>query len=216
MIFAVGASPELKYAVFLSQSEVQEITRVINDSPDTDPKIRRFLSNKLIAAKPADKHSRCSSFSDDCEIIEKEEYLSPSFLRDKLTPRAFSLDSLKANRMKKVVSCSSVPKITQSCVVLSNISWDHAQGCCGCQGACLHSPELNTFQREKESMKSKDSGMGFSQESNDAAEDSMQDLYIPPSRQGGQCVWLFVTQSFACNFHDTYINNAHMHRWCAG
>ncbi len=181
----------------------------------THPKIRRFLSNKLIAAKPADKR-RCSSFSDNCEIIEKEEYLSPSFLRDKLTPRAFSLDSLKANRMKKVVSCSSVPEITQSCVVLSNISWDHAQGCCGCRGACLHSPELNIFQREKESMKSKDSGMGFSQESNDAAEDSMQDLYSPPSRQGGQCVRLFVTQSFACNFHDTCINNAHMHRWCAG
>ncbi len=157
---------------------------MINDSPDTDPKMVRLLSNKLITAKPADEQSRCSSFSDDCEIIEKEEYLSLSFPRDKFTLRAFSLDSVNTSRMKKVVTHSSVPEISQSCVHLSNGSWDHVQGCCGCQGACFHSPELNTFQRDKTW---KDSGMGFSLESNDAAEDLMQGyLYSPPSRQGRQ------------------------------
>lgn len=165
----VGQSSEPKYAIVFSHTEVQEMTKMLKTSPSTDSKMKRLLSQKLNNVEPANEPN---AFTDDYEVIEKEDCLplcSPVH-EQRMPPRAFSLDSVKAKyTKKKFASRSSVPEITQSCVYLPNEQrQDHSPRSCTCRGACAHSTLANTGRNWSSS---RDSGMGHSQDSCDSTED---------------------------------------------
>ncbi len=170
----IGERSEPKYAILLSHTEVQEMTKMLKTS-STDVKFKKQLSQKLNNAEPASKRKTSSTFTDDYEVIEKEDCLpvsSPVHQQFATPPRAFSLDSLKAKWLKKqFVSRSSVPEVTQSCVYLPNgRDQDGSPSrCCTCRGACANfTLPTDKDAKSRKWMSSIDSGMGHSQDSNDS------------------------------------------------
>lgn len=178
-----------EYAVVLTQNEMQEMTKMVNNSPNTDPEVKSKLSEKLRRAKLASQQHTPETEITNSLPTERDEWLSIGYPIPKLPPRAFSLDCIKHH--KKLSNRLSAPEITQSCVQLPNVSPKiNRQQLCTCCSTVSSSRRVRggrlAMRWEQDS---EDSGMGISQDSNESIEDIQQPAQVEqpgmtPSRQG--------------------------------